>query len=148
MGSADGSIIATIITAHMPSISSACVGDQAAVIGIAQGDPMSCWAEARPATDDTEASTAADTAESAESGEEAGSGEEADPNARTAVWDRPARRVIEPQRELPEPPDTQGACARVCTPRWNACISRCDDRPESCREACETEHRTCMRGCF
>lgn len=80
-------------------------------------------------------------------------GEEPDA-ARAAVWERSEtrrlqnRRVIEAQRELPEPPVTQGACARVCTPRWNVCIARCDDRPASCREACVTEHRTCMRGCF
>jgi len=95
----------------------------------------------------------ADTSEAAAGDEAAGAtavAEEAetDPAARTAVWERPGRRVIQPQREFPEPPNTQGACARVCTPRWNVCIRRCDDRPESCREACETEHRTCMRGCF
>lgn len=96
----------------------------------------------------------------AEDGQEPGAQQDtvAAPDAtvvRTPVWEEPrprhettARRVIQPDRELPEPPDTLGACAQVCTPRWNDCMSGCEDRPASCREACETEHRTCMRGCF
>lgn len=55
---------------------------------------------------------------------------------------------VEPPEELPPPPNVTGACAGVCTPRWNECVRRCDHRVEGCREACETEHRTCMRGCY
>jgi len=50
---------------------------------------------------------------------------------------------------VPEPPpESGGACASVCTPRWNECMEECDGRSDACREACETEHRTCMRGCY
>lgn len=68
------------------------------------------------------------------------------------------RRALDPRpvapptprrvHELPAPPSTAGACASVCTPRWNECMTRCTDQPRSCREACVTEHRTCMRGCY
>lgn len=58
---------------------------------------------------------------------------------------RPTPRRVQ---ELPAPPSSAGACASVCTPRWNECMTRCADHPQSCREACVTEHRTCMRGCY
>ena len=77
------------------------------------------------------------------------SSEQPDGTSTTVQLPDATRQALEaPAVDLPPPPDTIGACASVCGPRWDACMTPCEGRAAGCREACEHEHRTCMRGCY